>query len=311
MSLHNSLKNDISHSGVKCPNCDEHFESLHALVLKQIFKYYYPDTIEEDLSCVNPLTGHILPTDIVNHRLKIAIEVQGQWHRFENQKTRDRIKKDFWMNNGYTFYDYGIDNVSVLDYIKYFFPDLDEIPDWVNMDYNKKINIKKAQELLNLGLSVSGVAEQMNVNIHRIYDAIYSKKLFYPDGYKNASNRSVVMLNRERVPIKEYDSYGTAARDNNIKENLIASCIHSKRYYCKGYYWIPKDLYISGDFTIPENRTDKFFFPVVKYDLDGNIVGTFDDMYQAANDIGTIAYKIYEVIIGTRKTIKNYRYRYK
>lgn len=76
-SLNNALRRDKDHHGIQCPNCDQHFESLHALVLKQMFKHYYPDTVEEDPSCINPQTGAILPTDIVNHRLKIAIEVQG------------------------------------------------------------------------------------------------------------------------------------------------------------------------------------------------------------------------------------------
>ena len=74
---------------ILCPNCDGRTESVHALVLKQMFKHYYPDTIEEDKSCINPLTCCILPTDIVNHRLKIAIEIQSQWHDFEDIKIKD------------------------------------------------------------------------------------------------------------------------------------------------------------------------------------------------------------------------------
>ena len=122
--------------------------------LKQLFKHYYPDTIEEDLSCVNPDTNKIMPTDIVNHRLKIAIEIQGQWHKYEKQQLRDRIKKEYWINRGYEFYDYPIDGVSVLEYAKYFFPDLVELPDWIRMDYNKKLNLVTIQGMLNDGLKV-------------------------------------------------------------------------------------------------------------------------------------------------------------
>jgi len=141
-SFKNMKRNDLHHHGITCPNCDGNTESIHALVLKQMFKHYYPDSIEEERSCINPETGSVLPTDIVNHRLKIAVEVQGQWHRFDWQKGRDKIKKDYWISRGYNFYDYEIENVSVLDYIRYFFPDIKEIPEWVNMDYNKKLNLK-------------------------------------------------------------------------------------------------------------------------------------------------------------------------
>ena len=67
---------------------------------------------------------------------------------------------------------------------------------------------------------------------------------------------------------------------------------------------------IKEAFSCEKSKANSSFINEYVACLDGNIVGTFDDMYQAANDIGTIAYKIYEVIIGTRKTIKNYRYRY-
>ncbi len=76
-----------------CDNCDGNLESVHALVLKQLFLHYHPDTIVEDKSCRNPLTNCIMPTDIVNHRLKIAIEIQSEWHDVEYSKTKDKIKK--------------------------------------------------------------------------------------------------------------------------------------------------------------------------------------------------------------------------
>ena len=128
---------------VVCPNCDARLESLHALVLKQIFKYYDPDTVEEDPSCINPNTNCVMKTDIVNHKLKIAIEIQGGWHEREKQKERDKIKKDYWTGRGYKFYDYKIKDVSVLEYVQYFFPNINEIPEWVKFDYSNKLNLKQ------------------------------------------------------------------------------------------------------------------------------------------------------------------------
>lgn len=148
------MRNDSQHRGITCSNCDGRTESLHALVLKQLFMHYYPDTELEEPSCINPETNCIMATDIVNHRLKIAIEVQGQWHRFNNQKKHDAIKKQFWLNKGYRFYDYEIDGATVLEYVKHFFPGLDEIPSWVNMEYSNKLNLIKIQQMLDDGMKV-------------------------------------------------------------------------------------------------------------------------------------------------------------
>lgn len=145
--------------------------------------YYYPDTSLEDKSYRSPKTNKICPTDIVNHRLKIAIEIQSQWHDFKETKEKDKMKKEFWLAKGYSFYAPDIRDYSILGMCQIFFNIL-EIPEWINYNYSNKINVKEAQELLNSGLSISEVGIHMNIDKHRIYDAIYSKKLFYPPNYK-------------------------------------------------------------------------------------------------------------------------------
>ena len=180
----NVNKNDnVSRSHIICPNCDGRTESLHALILKQMFLHYYPDTSIEDKSYINPKTNKICPTDIVNHRLKIAIEVQSQWHDFEDIKIKDENKKKYWISNGYKFYDPDIRNYSILDMCKIFF-DINSIPDWINYEYSNKLNIKKIQYLLDNGKILSEISNELNIDKHRIYDAIYDKKIFYPKNYK-------------------------------------------------------------------------------------------------------------------------------
>ena len=101
-----------------------------------------------------------MPTDIVNHRLKIAIEIQSEWHDNEYSKTKDAIKRRFWIDKGYSFYDPDIRDYSVLEMCQLFFK-IDQIPDWINFEYSNKLNIKIAQEFLNKGLSVIDVANEM------------------------------------------------------------------------------------------------------------------------------------------------------
>ncbi len=159
-----------------CPNCDDRTESIHALVLKQMFKHYYPETIEEDRSCINPCTGRALPTDIVNHNLKIAVEIQSQWHDFEDRKIKDVYKKNFWVDKGYKFYDPDIRDYSILEMCQLFF-DVTILPEWINYEYSNKLNIKEIQEMLDKGLTPPDIEKNTGINRHRIYDAIYARKL--------------------------------------------------------------------------------------------------------------------------------------
>ena len=53
------------------------------------------------------------------------------------------------------------------------------------------------QELLDNGLLVTDVALEMGVSPHRIYDAIYSKRLRYPDNYKNKNLIQTKHINQQ------------------------------------------------------------------------------------------------------------------
>lgn len=180
----NVNKNDnANRSHVICENCDGRNESLHASVLKQLFLHYYPDTSIEDKTYINPITNKICPTDIVNHNLKMAIEIQSQWHDYESIKQKDTMKRKFWLSKGYRFYSPDIRDYTILEMCQLFF-NINSIPNWINYNYSNKLNIKTIQDLLNLGNTITDVANKLNINKHRIYDAIYSGKLYYPSNYK-------------------------------------------------------------------------------------------------------------------------------
>lgn len=317
MSLFNALRGTIysggkndQHNGLTCPVCDRLIESKHANALKQVFLHEFPDTVLEDKSCRNPLTNSILPTDIVNHRLKIAIEIQSELHNREYQKVKDSFKKDYWIKNGYTFYDYYIEEYSILEYIQLFFPDITVIPDYVTYDFSKTFNFIKAQDLLNNGYTVTEISKIMHVKIHRIYDALQNKKIFYPEGYQKYNLISVVMLDKYKKYVRTYNCYGDAEKDNNIPRGNIASCISSKHYYANGYYWIPLEKYKNGDYKIPDNRLLKFGKSVNAYDENGIFIKEYDSINEASKDLGIIRYNIWRVAEGIRKKCKGYRFSY-
>lgn len=238
------IRNNSNRNGLVCPKCGGKTESIHALVLKQVFMHEHSDTNIEDKSCINPNTNKIMPTDIVNHNLKIAIEIQSQWHDFEDQKAKDKIKKNYWLNRGYKFYAPDIRNYTILQMIQLFFPNIDKIPEYINFDYSNKINIVKIQEMLNKGVFIGDISKELNINIHRIYDAIYSNKLFYPDGYKSNKNGiCVVQLDIQGNYIATYSTVAEACRYNNLKSSSIVKCLRNNTYYSQGYYWVKYDDY--------------------------------------------------------------------
>lgn len=242
VNMYKCEKKDNNRNIILCPNCDGRTESVHALVLKQMFKYYYPDTIEEEKSCVNPLTGCIMPTDIVNHKLKIAIEIQSEWHDGEYQKIKDKIKKDFWINKGYKFYDPDIRNFTVLGMCQLFF-DIKEIPDWINFDYSNKWNIKKAQELLDKNLSPNDVAKELGINVHNIYDAIGYGKLHYSNTYVNRSYTPIVEVDENNNVIYFFTTIKKGAEKYGLKPGSLTSALLEGRHNFGGHIWYyAKDL---------------------------------------------------------------------
>lgn len=293
-----SINRNDSHNRhhIICSNCDGRTESIHALVLKQMFKHEYPDTIEEEKSCRNPVTGKILPTDIVNHRLKIAIEIQSQWHDFEDRKIIDSYKKKFWIDNGYSFYDPDIRDYTVLEICQIFF-DIDELPEYINYEYSNKLNIRTIQKLLDDGFSVPKIESKLGVNRHRIYDALYSGKLSYPKNYQNSCYTSIIQLDENGNFVREFETIAEACNFYGIKKGRIDSALSRPSHYSQGSYWFRKDEFDPAKFQ-PGHKRSKFMIPVDKFDRDGNYIRTYNTIIEASKDCGVSNTQIYKVLLG-------------
>lgn len=231
-------------TGARCPHCDANqLESLHALILKQVWLHEHPDTIPEDKSCINPLTNCPLPTDIVNHRLKTAIEIQSWFHDKESQKIKDDIKKNYWLNRGYKFYAIDHREYSVLEMIQLFFPNIEKIPDYIDFKYANKTDYTEVQDLLSQGFSIPYVSEKTNISRHKIYDAIYAGKVIVSSNRKNACFQPVVQLSRDYSYINEFESIAEAGRKTGLKYANIVSALNYGRHYSQGFLWYRKEDY--------------------------------------------------------------------
>lgn len=222
-----------------CPNCDCHKESLHSSVLKQMFLHEHPDTSVENKSFRNERTGKICPTDIVNHRLKIAIEVQSEWHDKDETCMKDAEKMLYWINRGYSFYSPDIRDFSVLEMCQLFFK-IDKIPPYINMTYSDVIDARSVQLLLDRGYNVVEIEYLGVCKRHQVYDAVKSGKVYYPKNYIRPDYTPVIQFDMQWNPIGEYNTIKEAAISNGLNEKNISGALRSKSNKYGGFYWKKK-----------------------------------------------------------------------
>lgn len=295
----------------QCPYCSKHhIESYHASVLKQIFIHKYPDTSLEDRSCINPRTKRALPTDIVNHNLKIAIEIQSGYHDNPEKKAIDKFKKNFWLNKGYKFFDPDIRDYSILEMVQIFFKDINSIPEYVNFDFSETINFNLVQKYLNDGYSIKEISRITGYSIGGIGSLRESKKIELPNDYfeKYLNKKPIVMLSKKGEFIKRFDSKCDADR-NGYKYGTISRVLFGKQKYAYDCLWVFEKDYITGNFVIPEIEKDKYDIQIDSYDVEGNFLKHYNNIYEASDDLSIYKYEIYNVIKQKVKSVKNYKFK--
>lgn len=297
----------------QCPKCNTNkIESIHASVLKQVFLHEYPDTIVEDKSCINPNTNYVLPTDIVNHRLKIAIEIQSSYHDYEDKKTLDKIKKSFWINQGYSFYDPDIRDYSILQMIQLFFKDIKEVPNYIDYHFGDCIDFRKIQELLNDGKSISEISSITGVKHGTINALCLQNKIVLPKDYKKniLNHRPIVRLSKDNVFIKRYKNLSSVKNDG-LSPNTIRNVLVGKRKFSYGSFWVYEDDYENGQYVIPEEDFDHFSLPVDKFDMNDNYICSYNTIYDAEKDSVSNRHEIYRVAKGEVKSSRKEKWKFK
>lgn len=311
LNRHPSEK-DVNRRGTRCPFCEaKQLESTHALVLKQVWLHEKSNTITEEKSCINPETSYPLPTDIVNHEEKVAIEIQSWFHDFPDQKHKDEIKKNYWINKGYNFYAIDQRDYTVLQMVQLFFPYISDIPDYIDFDYSNKSDDVAIQRLLNEGKRPHEIAKVLKCNVHVVYDSIQYGRCNYPPNYIYACYHSVVQLDLYRNFVNRYDSIAEAKRVNGLKS--ISSCIHNKTYRCGNYYWVYEsdyNKYLKGEFEIPISFKERFLNPIDQYDKNNNFIKHYDTIIDASKDNNLSCTDIERVANGKRKSAKGFIWKF-
>lgn len=237
--------NSIGKFSCGCPKCVNHRkESYHASILKQVFMHEYPDTVCEDRTCINPKTKYVLPTDIVNHNLKIAIEIQSSYHDVDDKKELDNYKKDFWNNIGYSFYSPDIRNYTILEMIQIFFPQYEQIPDYIDYSYGQMCDCNLIQSYLNNGKTISEIVQLTKYTKSCIQGLISRKIIYLPDGYKeNVYNiKKIVQLDKDYHYINTFNSYKDLDK-HGYANGTIRRVLNGTQKYSYGFIWMFEDDY--------------------------------------------------------------------
>ena len=296
----------------QCPNCNTNkTESNHASILKQIFIHEYPDTSIEDKSCINPKTKRPFPTDIVNHRMKIAIEIQSSYHDKPDRKKVDKFKKDFWLKLGYDFYDPDIRDYSILEMVQIFFPNIKELPKYIDYNFSNCIDFTGIQPLLDSGYTILEISRILGIKKGTIQGFINDKKVFLPDGYKEKvfNIRSIIQLSKNGEYINRFNSLYDMDR-YGYKTGTVNRVLKKVQNFAYGYYWVFETDYINGNYEIPKEEPDKFIVSVDKYDMNDNYIKTYKTIYEAEADSLSNKSEIYRVASGNRKSSRNEKWKF-
>lgn len=222
----------------KCPKCKRFkTESIHASVLKQVFVHNYPDTVLEDKTCVNSKTGRTLPTDIVNHRLKLAIEIQSSYH--DNRKSIDLYKREFWINKGYHFYSPDIRDYTVLEMIQLFFEHITFIPDYIDYSFSNCVDFLEIQKMIDAGHTINEISLIKNISTSTIRGLITDKKVTLPSDYKNRvfKIKPIIRLDTDGNIIKKYETLNSISRDG-FATGTIRRVLNGKQSLSYGTKWV-------------------------------------------------------------------------
>ncbi len=254
----------------------------------------------------------------INNKVYIGQTVRTVNKRWEQHK-RDASYKTFQTHLYLAIYKYGIDN--------FYIETIEECPDekldereiyWIKQynsfhngynetlggggRYLKDVDNEKIYELWDNGLSISGIAEELNTTRAVIRNRIYS--------YKNYSEEEAIRRGYERNKINKYkktyqwdlngnliniyNSQIEAAEKIGITNKAISYAIKNKSS-CMGYFWtdIPEKPIIKNI----KNRKK-----VGQYDLQGNLINIYNSRKEASNAVGVDPSSIGKCCNGNQKT---------
>lgn len=239
--------NEVIKNGTRmCLDCRSSMkESTMATVLKQVFKHEYPKTIFEYDAGYRGINGGLSLYDIYVPEINTLIECQSEWHDTIDRMINDNLKMIYAIQNGYKFSSLDSRDYSILQSIQLFFPDIQEVPNYIDLRGGNKdrYQFKEAQELLDSGKTYREVASITGVNYKTFLGYVFRGEIIKPSNYKIENRREpiiVVQVNGKGNMVGKYDinryANGWSSKNLAIKKKIIVACESTTHKY-KGHYW--------------------------------------------------------------------------
>lgn len=133
-------------------------------------------------------------------------------------------------------------------------------------------------------------------------------------GINNYNSKRVFMFNLQGILLKEYISVSEACKDNNITDMCIIRAIQNKRQGDKYFWGYEEDVEIIQNNIVLKNF-DTYrikisqYKPVVQYDINNNVVNTYDGITIAAKALNGTRQNIRRAI-RSNTTAYGYRWKY-
>lgn len=277
-------------NGRRCPRCADMMSVsyTHAVISLLAERYFEDVHFEYDIG-FRGSKGGISRYDLYIGALNLLIEFQSRYHDSAKQIIKDKYKKDFAISKGFEYIAIDHRGQSTLECINAMFPFLSEIPSDLNLERFNKLNIGIAQELLNEGLVIKEVAEEMDVNDSAIRNAIQRGDIVYPEDYHSYALNKVktVQLTLDGEYVNTFDSISEAVRVTGCKS--VPAVLNGKLNHSGGFFWVNEDDYIAKNYTLP-NKDDCVFYgmPLVQLDKNGNLLNRFRTRQEASVKTGCV-----------------------
>lgn len=306
--------NSFLNSGTRCPRCaNERNESIMAIALKQVLKYYYKNTEWEYNAGFKGLNGGISRYDIFVPELNLLlIECQSEYHdNFEKQEI-DKLKKQYALNNGYNYIAIDKRDYTPLEAIQIFFPNIKKIPKWVDTSMRhirSTWDIIKVQNLLNEGYTIPEIGQILDISPTILQAGIKRKAIVKPNNYKIKQlkqRKKIVQLDLDGNFIKEYD--GVTLIKGFTATNISACCRGKDKSYKKFRWMFAEDYYKNINNIQPyKNIVKQLPRPVVQLSKNNEFIAKYNNM---SNIQGFSKGGIWESCNNEKKTYKGYKWMY-
>ena len=135
--------------------------------------------------------------------------------------------------------------------------------------------------------------------------------MFLPKDYKEKvfNIRAVIQLSKNGEYINRFCSLSDMNK-HGYKVGTVNRVLKGTQKFAYDCYWVFEEDYISGNFKIPTETTDKFIVSVDKYDMNNNYIKTYKTIYEAENDSISNKSEIYRVASGDRKSSRNEKWKF-